>query len=129
MREWKKILFNKHLLKVYALFTGYGLWFFFSQSQMVDVVCSVPLCFYGNSTNMHIQAPAHIDITLRMQRSHLQAFNSNSISAYIDAATLQEGTNIIALTNHDLALPETIALVSHEPTPLSIVMQHQEKVA
>lgn len=114
----KQYPLNNLSLKVLALIFGYTLWQTMSTSHKVKVSLRAPISFY-NEQNLTIDAPESIMVSLQAHRGTLYEL-TRDLAVHIDAKTLSEGNNTIALNQHNLFLPEAVKLLNCKPSTVTI---------
>ena len=119
----KKTLTNNVQLKLFSLILGYLCWSIVSQSHIDDVWIDAPVCFYETADNQHIDAPETIKINLTGKRSALRAIDRKSTAVHIDTHNLTLGKHVIALSERNLLLPETVQVAGWAPTHLPIKIE------
>ena len=67
-----------------------------------------------------LSAPDTIRIQIRGKRTDLRMIAHENLAVHIDASTLADGRNSLAVTNETLLLPDSIKLVHYAPTNPSI---------
>ena len=124
-KNLKNILWNNLTLKFMSLFFGYTFWAMISQTLPVTISLPVPLSFYNVASDIQVNAPETIVITLRGKRAYLNHLDYGAIAFHVDGTTLQEGKNYIPLKAEQLFLPESINLLDYKQSSLVIDMHQQ----
>lgn len=118
---------NKLLLKSSALFISFFLWSQLTRLHNHSITVTVPVCFYGEQEpTMTCSAPETITVTLQGKKKDIAPLDSALLAVHIDSTALHPGTNGILLSNKNLFLPETIAVVHYNPLPLVIIKSEKK---
>jgi hypothetical protein len=107
-------------LKILALCFGYLLWHVFSQTNLVSVTISAPLCFDATNELYAINAPETIAVTLAGTRRALASLDFDTLAIHLDANKLTPQEHTLCIAKKNLFLPDHINLVHYEPSPLVI---------
>lgn len=123
----KKILWHNAPLKVISLILGYTFWYIFGHSHVTTAWVTVPLYFYNVPPATTIKAPETLFIKIAGKRSELRALDFEHLAIHIDAQTLQEGPNRLAISDARLFLPDTIKLIHYSPSnpTAEVTTEHQ----
>ena len=116
----KKALLNNVQIKLFSLVLGYGLWSIVNQSHADDMWMDIPLCFCETAKTMNVDAPETVKINLTGKRADLRVLDRNGVAVHIDTRRLSAGKNIIALSDRQVLLPETIQITGWAPTHVNI---------
>lgn len=117
----KKLL--NPLYKISACIIGYSIWYCIAATQQTSIVVSVPLCFYNIPNNHTILAPEEVSITLQAKRETIHTLDGKPLVAHIDGSTLHTGENMILLTPETLFLPNSIAVLHCNYSPIKISLE------
>lgn len=109
---------NNLSLKILALVFGYTLWKSMSEAHKVEVSMRAPISFY-NEHGLVIDCPESVAVTLFAKR-HAISQLTRDIALHIDANTLEEGENSIAINEKNLLLPDTVKLLNCTPQRLLV---------
>lgn len=123
----KKILTNNVQLKLFSLILGYLCWSIVSQSHTDNIWIDAPVCFYETADNQQIHAPETIKINLTGKRCALRAIDRKSTAVHIDTHDLKLGKHVIALSERNMLLPETVQVIGWAPTHVPIKIEKKIK--
>jgi len=112
----KKHLWSNAPLKVISLILGYTFWYIFGNSHISTAWINVPLCFYNVANTQTVHAPEKISVKIAGKRSDLRALDAEQLAIHINAQNLQNGRNLITITDEALFLPNSIKLVHYTPS-------------
>ncbi len=115
-------------LKFIALLLGYTFWYIFGSSHTTTAQLTVPLCFYNIPELHRIHAPELISIQIAGKRSAIRALDTDALAVHINAETVHEGKNLLAITQESLLLPESIKLVHYSPSNPTVELLSTVKV-
>lgn len=115
----KKHLLNNASIKVLSLIFGFLLWVTLSQSYQTTVWLTVPVCFYNNEQK-NITAPETIQIELQGKRTDLMLLDLSRLAVHLDAQQLTQPIQTVAISAHNLFLPDSIKLVHYTPSNITI---------
>src|SRR3990172_9535257 len=103
----KKNVWRNAPLKVISLILGYTFWYIFGNSHTCTAWITVPLCFYNVPTAQTVRAPETISVKIAGKRADLRALDPEQLAIHINAQELQQGRNLITITNDALFLPNS----------------------
>jgi len=109
---------NNLSLKIIALVFGYTLWTTMSEHNKVQIALQAPLSFY-NEAGLELEGPESVLVTVSGGRDSLYRL-TRDLAVHIDAGSLHEGSNTLALLEKDLLLPEAIKLVHCTPKTITV---------
>lgn len=110
---------NRLVQKISAVFIAFFCWSQLTVLHQHTMSFNVPLCFF-NQEQLALEAPETVAVTLRGKKADLARLDHSALALHIDAAQLKMGNNGIMVTNKDLFLPESVAVVHYYPLPLVI---------
>lgn len=128
MAKLKNLITSNAPLKIVSCILGYTFWFIFGHAQTIKTELTVPLCFYGASQNVSIQAPETVRIELSGKRTIMQSIELENIAVHINAQELAAGSNPIAITQESLFLPDSIKLIHYSPAQIVVTVQHNQPI-
>lgn len=113
--------------KIAPLVCGCSCWYLLSSMYPYQLWLNVPIAFYATPEHITIQAPEHIAIKLSAARAHMQALDREHLALHINARTLHEGDNEIAINQENLFLPKNIRLIDYQPSYIRVSVRTTEK--
>lgn len=116
----KKNLTSNTVIKVISFIIGYGVWSFFGNARIIQKEVHVPICFYNENPEYAIQSPESIAVLVEGKRSDIYQLDLKQLAVHIDAASLKNGINLLAVTEKQLFLPDTCKVVYSTPLPMMI---------
>jgi len=116
----KSVLLNNVQLKLFSLVLGYIGWSIISQSHTDDVWIEVPICFSQTQQVARIKSPETVKVNLSGKRSDLRSLDTKTTAVHIDTRDLKNGEQNVALSEHQLLLPETVRVTGWAPTHVRV---------
>jgi hypothetical protein len=121
----RNLLTSNLPLKALSLIFGYTIWYVLGYTHSITIEKTVPLSFYATNRMWAIDAPETITVHLSGKRAHLRTLNYDELAVHIDGQTLNEGKNIVMISNETLFLPNSIKLVHYIPTTVTAHVREQ----
>ena len=123
----KNLLQTNLSLKLFSLLAGAALWYIVGSSHVSTMQCIVPVCFYGNTDHITLEAPELCTIKLAGKRADLRSLNLNDLALHICVDDLDWGNQLIEPDAQKLLLPSTIKLVQWRPSNLIVTVLNNEE--
>lgn len=70
--------------------------------------------------DIKISSPEYITVFLQTERRDLYLADLSKCAVHIDAQQLKKGNNELFITEQDIYLPETIAMLHYSPVAITI---------
>lgn len=87
-------------------------------AHKIEISMRAPISFY-NEQGLEIEAPESVGVTIFAKRKLLGQL-TRDLAVHIDAQTLHEGENKIAVSEKNLLLPSTVKLLNCYPTTIDV---------